>query len=188
MASPASFERQNPSRSDPRCSINCPYACYDGQRDIAEAAFSPSFLSGIDRLAERQHQPVRPGEHRDRMGEVDDLRLVEASIAERLEIGGIGLVGRPRQLRGVVDDRPISRFECRAEAFVEQTLDDLRLLGQLCKPAGVDRGATGTALPPRPIRGSPISRFWVRRSSSSNANRGRRPGLARSIASISARC
>ena len=54
------------------------------------------------RFAERQHQPVRPGEHRDRIGEVGDVGIGEAGAAQGSGFGGAGLRRRLRELGGEV--------------------------------------------------------------------------------------
>jgi hypothetical protein len=43
------------------------------------------------RLAERQHQPVRPGEHCDRVGEVGDVGIGEVGAPQGLDFDGASL-------------------------------------------------------------------------------------------------
>jgi hypothetical protein len=42
------------------------------------------------RLPQRQHQPVGPGEHRDRVGEVGDFGIGEAGAAQGCDFGFTG--------------------------------------------------------------------------------------------------
>ena len=79
---------------------------------IALARFAPraitpaSHMSQIEtpsrrlRLAERQHQPVRPREHRDRVGEIGDVGIGEAGAAQGSDFGGAGLRRRLSELGG----------------------------------------------------------------------------------------
>ena len=63
------------------------------------------------RLAQCLHQPVRPGEHRDRMGEIENLEIGQALRAQRRRIGRADRRGIARQLGGIIEDRLAARIE-----------------------------------------------------------------------------
>ena len=104
---------------------------------------------GVTRLAQRLHQPVRPGEHRDRMGEIENLEIGQALRPQRRGIGRADRRRIARQLGGIIEDRLAARIERGLDFVGLDTLHHLRRLCQLNEALGVHRGTIGTAIDAR---------------------------------------
>jgi hypothetical protein len=101
------------------------------------------------RFTERQHQTVRPGEHRDRVGEVGDVGIGEAGVAQDLDFGGAGPRRRLSELGGRVRDGALARLELGADAVGEQTVDHVGAFGELNVEPRVNGRAIDTAVEDR---------------------------------------
>src|ERR1700722_4996255 len=98
------------------------------------------------RFAERQHQTVRPGEHRDRIGEIGDVGIGEAGAAQGSDFAGAGLRRRLRELGGEVRDGALARLQLRADAVGEEPVDHVLTLGELNVEPRMNRRAIDAAV------------------------------------------
>ena len=73
----------------------------------------------MNRLAQRLHQPIRIGEHRDGVDQVVDLEVVHADLAQRPQIGRRDRLRFAREPGGEIDDGALSRLEPRAKSLVD---------------------------------------------------------------------
>ena len=93
-----------------------------------DALSRASGSGGLLRLAERQHQPVRPVEERGAPDHVGDRGVVEAGLAQRRDMLRPERDRRRRQRHRGGDDRVPARAEIGTHALVEQALHVLRAL------------------------------------------------------------
>ena len=92
---------------------------------------------------------VRPGEHRDRMGEIEDFKIGQALRPQRRRIGGRDRGGIARELGGIVHDRLAARVERGFDAILLDALHHLRRFAQLGEALGMHGCAIGAAVDAR---------------------------------------
>ena len=67
-------------------------------------------------LAQRLHQAVRPGEHGDRVGEVEDVEVAQALRTQRRRVGRFDGGRIASELCRVIEDRAAARIDFRLHA------------------------------------------------------------------------
>lgn len=79
-------------------------------------------------FAERMHQPIGPAEDCNRVDKVEDLQVVEADLAQMVELVGADIVGMRRQVDAEIEQRLLEFREVRVKAAAIDLVHHLRPL------------------------------------------------------------